>query len=491
MKRTGGTLDAWLTAKCPKQDTCGSSSNVTDTSSSSQAAAPSVSRVVPGVVAPPKKKGKRFNQVVAGRTAVPKPVFELKFRNFLNDETASVGDSCFEYLRQETPLARKGHALRGAIVEEVVKCFYATSLKLTVVDAKAGDRVNGAKRGKGTERYDFGVKRDGDTDARVEVKNARMVFVPSLQSWKLQFQNVKAVEHDDLVLCFEGFDGLRLYEWKGANASTSGKSTEARGNHIVVCASRSQPDPVAAHAQLVAKMDERNELLAYIPYDDAAYTDLWSMTTRTETVYDTVPMCELSVTARGKILENVTRLFLEHCMNDIVEDAPASTRVNGAACSKNTTTCDFLVDNDRSEFKSSLMIWVKSREGYELKFEGVKPELHDKLLLAWLTPRGVHLFEHDGKSGLSTNGKETESNGSKIQMYSPKGKKGYRVASAAERFLLKNFNSWGPANKYLAFFAFQDGDADLVLNYGKKVGGAGEGGGDEEGDEGEYESASE
>ena len=115
---------------------------------------------LPAVV-PPKKKT-YFNKAVASRTGMPTPVHgssvsPLRFADFIEPAMEGVGDACFEYLRQGTPLARKGGALRGAISEAVVKRFYATELELQVDEAEAGDCVNGTKRGKASERYDFGI----------------------------------------------------------------------------------------------------------------------------------------------------------------------------------------------------------------------------------------------------------------------------------------------------------------------------------------------
>ena len=83
------------------------------------------------------------------------------------------------------------------------------------------------------------------------------------------------------------------------------------------------------------------------------------------------------------------------------------------------------------------------------------------------TPKSIHIFKHDGVSGVSTNGKATEAQGRKVEMCAPGGKKGYTVPSAAERFLLKHFKWWGPKNEYLARIDFADGDAERIFELGK------------------------
>jgi hypothetical protein len=397
-------------------------------------------------------------------------------------------------VRRETPLATKSPILRGAIVEEVVKRFYAQELGADVFDAEASTSVNGAARGKASERYDFQARStNGDgviTNRCVEVKNARMAYNQSQRKWMLQFDAVKMAEHDELVLSFEGFDGLRLYKWKGGNMATKGKRTEAQGNSIYVHASRSQPDPVAAHAQLVREMAERNDLVKFVAYADPYYTDLWTRTTRTTSVYETVPMGALSHSVRGAMIENVVRAFMSR--HHTITDAPESSCVNGAARGKNSATCDFLMDGERTEVKSSLLVWDKHRKGFGLHFTKIKPELYDCLLLAWMTPRGIHIFEHDGVSGMSTNGKFTKATGKQIQMCAPSGRTGYTVPDGVERFLLKQFAWWGPRNKYVAFIAFAEGDAERLLELGKQRGAVGmdregEESGEESGDESDGE----
>jgi hypothetical protein len=441
---------------------------------------------------PPRKKPKpqpkkEFTKSVAARTALPRPAGRASFADFIDAALDGVGDACFEYVRRETPLAAKSSTLRGAIVEEVVKRFYAQELGADVCDAEASTCVNGTARGKGSERYDFQARStNGDgviTNRRVEVKNARMAYNQSLRRWMLLFEAVKVAEHDELVLSFEGFDGLRLYKWKGGNMSTAGKRTVASGNLIHVCASRSQPDPVAAHEQLVREMAERNDLVKFVAYANPDYTDLWTMTTRTTSVYETVPMGPLSCKVRGVMIENVVRAFMSR--HHTITDAPGSSCVNGAARGKNSATCDFLIDGERTEVKSSLLVWNKHHKGFLLHFSKIKPELHDRLLLAWMTPDGIHIFEHDGVSGMSTNGKSTEATGKKIHMRAHGGRTGYTVPSAAERFLLKQFAWWGPRNKYVAFIAFAEGDAERLLELGKQRGAVGM---DREGEESGEES---
>ena len=111
---------------------------------------------------------------------------------------------------------------------------------------------------------------------------------------------------------------------------------------------------------------------------------------------------------------------------------------------------------EKAEVKSSMMVWDGKR--FTLHFQCVKQAKHDVLYLAWMTSRGVHVFLHDGKAGLSTHGKPTEASGKDIVFYSIVD---YTVPSAAEMYLLKCLK-WHRL-PYLAFVAFGPGDAQRVL----------------------------
>jgi hypothetical protein len=203
-----------------------------------------------------------------------------------------------------------------------------------------------------------------------------------------------------------------------------------------------------------------------------------------------VPLAALSPAARGGVLEAVVRTFVATCLGRAVADAPVTQNVAGRSRGKNQTTCDFLADGKRAEVKSCMMGWDKANECFNLQFKDVKPDAHDVLYLAWMTPRGVHIFEHKGDAGLSKAGKETKAMGYSITFNAPAGKKGYKVPAAAERFLLKNLN-WLKL-PYLGFLAFQNGDTERVMERGALLAGAGveeeeEGEGEEEEEESDDE----
>ena len=63
-----------------------------------------------------------------------------------------------------------------------------------------------------------------------------------------------------------------------------------------------------------------------------------------------------------------------------------------------------------------------------LQFRKINLDACDELLLAAYTPEGVHLFQHDGRAGLSTSGKSTAATGKVIQFLGPRNEPDWRVA---------------------------------------------------------------
>ena len=467
----------FMVKKKPETDDCG------DETTEASAMGPRVCEGSEGggkESAQKKKKMAYFNKVVASRTAKAQPEHVLVFADFIERAMDGVGDSVFVYLQSGSPLAAKSAKLRGKIAEEVVK--RAIGLEIgheAIVPPDVSTCVNGSKRGAGKEEYDFGVRvTDGSGSiTKVEVKSARLSFNTNKQQWMVQFLDVKPDKSDMVLLVLEGLESVRVYKWRGGNVSANGKSTAATGVTIVVYGPRNEPDFETAYNNIAIKLGERNYFADPVHFTDPQYTDLFSMTTRTEDVMDSVPLATLSIGARGAALEKLARNVLKDTVGAVVTDATVTDCVNGASRGKHSTEYDFVSDGRRVEVKSCMLIWEKSIRGFTLRFMKVKPECFDTLILVWLTPRGVHVFEHDARNGYSTNGKSTDSTGGQIQMYAPTGKTGYRVWSAAETFFLKQFKWFG--SKYIAFVAFGEGDADKILEYGARQGNI-LGGGDEE-----------
>ena len=299
-----------------------------------------------------------------------------------------------------------------------------------------------------------------------------MGYVPSKQYWKLHFANVKKEASDGVVLCFEGHDALRFYWWDGETYySTHGKSEDASGGSVQVYASRSQPSFDAAHDQLVAKMDAAFKRIGEVRLNDAAYSDVLSMTTKGADAYEEAPLAALSGGARGTALEVLVRQVLE-ALCEPTADADGGVDCAGKKLAKCRTTSDFKLGDARCEAKSALMGWDKHHRYFKLTFRCVKEGLHDRLFLAFMTPEAVHVFEYAGDRGRSTKGVATDANGKNIIFRGESGKHGSRTWQAAERDLLRKIHFYNSKRRgrYLARVAFAPGDAERVMRLGAEKG---------------------
>ena len=113
----------------------------------------------------------------------------------------------------------------------------------------------------------------------------------------------------------------------------------------------------------------------------------------------------------------------------VIEDAVAGEAVDGRRRGQHMAAYDWQRDGRRVACKSAQLGWkADSRQHWMLQFTKIKLDACDELLLAAYTPEGVHLFRHDGRAGLSTNGKSTAATGKVITFYGPKHERDWRVA---------------------------------------------------------------
>ncbi len=404
----------------------------------------------------------KFNKSKASHTSQAKSDHNIMFADVVTSGLDMLTSQVFEYHKRNTPLAHKDCSIRGYIAEEVVKRALSLQGK-TIVTAEKSLCVNGVQRGNGMESYDFGVQNSSGT-RRFEVKNARMSYAPSMERWQLNFQGIKPNEFDELILCFEGFDGLRLYKWCGTMLSRNGTLQDSTGFNVIVSSSKHEPDSTIAHSRIVSKLVETgNTFIAFIDYYDPVYKDLWNISTKSQSVYNDVPLGSLSSAARGSVIEGIVRNVVRNVLQHECSDAEKTKRVNGDSRGMYDTAYDFTDGDKKAEVKSCLMTWDKSRRGYSIIFKNIKRNNFDILYLAWMTPKGIHIFVHDGKSGLTDTGKSTSSRGNSIKFQSPRGRKGYQLWSASESYLLRRFRSVNLP--YIAFVEFAPGDCQLVTQH--------------------------
>jgi hypothetical protein len=103
-----------------------------------------------------------------------------------------------------------------------------------------------------------------------------------------------------------------------------------------------------------------------------------------------------------------------------------------------------------------VLSWDTAEKRWVAKFGSVKPALHDDLFLSLYTPRGVHIFRHDGRAAVGGKAQD-HPNGNAIAFHAPveKRPRGDAKASAAiaEKYLIKKLVRWYGL-PYLAFVKF-------------------------------------
>ena len=153
-------------------------------------------------------------------------------------------------------------------------------------------------------------------------------------------------------------------------------------------------------------------------YKFSTYTDLIT-TTVTHDTYVGVPLANLSPKARGDVLENIGRRYLEIRSGTLSSNAKVTANIRGVKRGRNRTRSDFVLEKKRTEVKSAQLTWNKSKKYWKAEFKHIKKDEYDILYLVLYCPFGVYVYKHDGAFGISTNGKSQEAEGGSVNVYGP------------------------------------------------------------------------
>jgi len=154
--------------------------------------------------------------------------------------------------------------------------------------------------------------------------------------------------------------------------------------------------------------------------------------TVTASTFVGVPLALHSPVSRAKVLTDFARRCDAYRHPDAaLKDAVAGQDLNGRRRGQHMASYDWLRDGKRVACKSAQLAWKARDNLWALHFRGVKLDAYDELLLAAYTPTGVHLFRHDGRAGLSTNGKATEATGKNIVFLGPRHELDWCISLAA------------------------------------------------------------
>jgi hypothetical protein len=149
------------------------------------------------------------------------------------------------------PLASHSSSARGDILERVARRVMEKAMGLKSFDPTPGVRVNGTKRGRKSETYDFMIG-----GRRVEIKNSQLVWNTTSNRWWAMWQNIKRDEYDDLILVLYTPSAIHIFMHDHVyGVTTHGKSQCASGGGVCVHAPCNEPSISAATDAILKKME--------------------------------------------------------------------------------------------------------------------------------------------------------------------------------------------------------------------------------------------
>merc|ERR1712216_595389 len=161
------------------------------------------------------------------------------------------------------------------------------------------------------------------------------------------------------------------------------------------------------------------------------------MTTKAATLYHDAPLSTMSSSGRGNLLAAVVQEHDRRHSDDRIRfiKGEFGTTVNGkkrGLCSSLQDYCRVYPDGTmvRVEVKSAQLTHHNCSSAWRFEFTAVKLQLFDELRLVMYTPWGLEILIWDGKTGLGTSGKVTESRGYRIAFWRPSKLDGHLAVNA-------------------------------------------------------------
>ncbi len=121
----------------------------------------------------------------------------------------------------------------------------------TARDPQSGVCINGRKRGRNSETYDFMIG-----GRRVEVKNSQLSWETTQNRWVALWHAIKRDEFDDLLLVIYTPYGLHIFMHDHVyGVSTNGRSQHGIGGRVHVYGPCKEPSISAATDAILKKME--------------------------------------------------------------------------------------------------------------------------------------------------------------------------------------------------------------------------------------------
>ena len=144
----------------------------------------------------------------------------------------------------------------------------------------------------------------------------------------------------------------------------------------------------------------------------------------TEKAYAGTPVSGLTQHEQGRLCQEWAKTVLqEKSPEAAICDPEPGTRCDGRRRGLNMTSCDFLLDGQKVDVKSAGMVYT-STGLWNVQFSRVKlpycerkEAAFDDLYLVILSPKRLHLIEHDLVTGVCTCGDRTGLSGHTIRVF--------------------------------------------------------------------------
>lgn len=148
-----------------------------------------------------------------------------------------------------------------------------------------------------------------------------------------------------------------------------------------------------------------------------------------DATYSCVPLGRLNPQARSSIIKKLGRAVdaLLHTSARFEDHLPGIC-ISGAACLRCRAAYDWSRDGLQIRCKSAQMCWSKSDQRWGLSFHGIRLKEIGELILVLFTPRGLHIYRHRSKFGISSSGLRSVVHGDKIVLRGPAGELGWSIA---------------------------------------------------------------
>ena len=297
------------------------------------------------------------------------------------------------------PLANNSR--RGKVLERIAESLMQ-DLYGGVASHPCGNLCcNGKKRNaRHTSEFDFEL-----LGQRFEIKTAKLKHT-SQYGWCANWSDIKRDYFDVLILVLYCPEGLYLFRHDG----TFGVSKQGVRDTIGIQCYAKAESITSATETMKSKMSHLFLSFISMAEVEKRFQDMM-VPSATEIAYCGSVLAGMSSSKRGTLLEEMVRRWAGSHYSDDTRDATVTNCVNGRRRGLNNREYDFLLGTKRVEIKSTQLYWNIGNKCWSAYWSGVKSEKHDMLLLALYLPDKIQIYEHDGRYGMTTSGRQQRARG--------------------------------------------------------------------------------